>query len=166
MTLNDQKCAFSEAWLRAVAAAAGFGVQGAICPDDQSVDITIASTIKGITTKPRLDVQLKCSAGAWAEGMERRFALRQPNYEDLRDANTAVPKILVLVQVPEDDPTTWLVSNAQRLEVYQTAWWVSLRGLPANMNDERTTIGIPSTQRFTPEALRDIMNRLAEGSLP
>jgi hypothetical protein len=50
---------------------------------------------------------------------ELRFPFPQNNYEDLRDANAAVPKILVVVQVPDDDPALWLVSRAEGLELYR-----------------------------------------------
>jgi hypothetical protein len=67
---------------------------------------------------------------------ELRFPLPQNNYEDVRDANAAVPKILVAVQVPDDDPPLWLVSSAEDLELYRAAWWVSLPGFPANQRRE------------------------------
>lgn len=165
MTLNDQKCGFSEAWLRAIAAASGFGVQGGTQPDDQSVDITVVSKRRGITTNPRLDVQLKCTADDLGTTAEISYALPQKNYEDLRDVNVSVPIILVVVQVPSD-PLVWIVAGDSKLEVFRAAWWVSLRGYPANGNAENTTVKIRQTQRFTPLALTDIMTRLGSGGLP
>ncbi len=165
MTLNDQKCGFSEAWLRAIAAASGYGVQGGTQPDDQSVDITIASRRKGIASNPRLDVQLKCTADDMDAEAEISFALPQKNYEDLRDDKVAVPIILVVVQVPVD-PMAWIVAGVSKLEIFRSAWWVSLRGHPDNGNTDSTTVKIPQQQRFTPMALRDIMTRLGSGGLP
>lgn len=165
MTLDDQKCGFSEAWLRAVAAASGFGVQGGTQPDDQSVDITVASKRKGIASNPRLDVQLKCTAEDLGTATEISFPLKQKNYEDLRDSNISVPIILVVVQVP-DSPSGWIVAGDSKLEVFRAAWWISLRGYPANTNTGNTTVRIPQTQRFTPSALLDIMTRLGAGGLP
>jgi hypothetical protein len=165
VTLNDQKSAFSEAWLRAVAAAAGFGVQGRSEPDDQSVDFTLTSRIRGSFSNPRLDVQLKCTADALGIGTDISFDLKQKNYDDLRDPVISVPIILVLVQVPPD-PLRWLIAGDTRVELFRAAWWISLRGRPDSGNDSKTTIHIPQTQRFTPDVLREMMIRLGNGGLP
>jgi hypothetical protein len=167
VTLNDQKCAFSEAWLRAVAAAAGFGVQGGTQPDDQSVDITVSSKRKGIASNPRLDVQLKCTADDLGAEAEISFKLKPKNYDDLRDANVSVPIILVVVQVPMS-PAQWLVPGTDKLEAFRAAWWISLRGYPASGYSENTNVPIkmPQAQRFTRLALVDIMARLGTGGLP
>lgn len=166
MTRNEQKAAFSEAWLRAIASVAGFGIGPALCPDDQSVDISVTSRIKGIATNPRLDVQLKCTSSTLMH-QEQSFSypLPQNNYDDLRDPNVSVPKILVLVYVP-DLPEDWMLCHPDRLEIYRSAWWVSLRGYPSNDNSSSTTIAVPIDQRFTPKALSDIMMRLAARLLP
>ena len=165
MTLNDQNCAFSEAWLRAVAAVAGFGVQGGTNPDDQSVDITITSKSRGISSNPRVDVQLKCTADDLGDDPQISFSLPQNNYEDLRDVNVSVPIILVVVQVPVD-PLNWILAGADKLEVFRAAWWISLRGYPLNENSHNTTVHIPQTNRFTPGELQQIMTRLEAGGLP
>lgn len=161
MTLNEQKRAFSEAWLRAVAAAAGFGIQNGTVPDDQSVDITITSTLNGIAKNPRLDVQLKCTKDDVLVDDVVKFALPQKNYDDLRDENAAVPKILVILQVPER-VDLWLLHHSEKVEMYRCAWWCSLRGKPDSGNHSNTTIELPDAQRLTVESLRGIMNRLAE----
>lgn len=152
-------------WLRAVAAAAGFGVQGGTQPDDQSVDITIASKRRGISSNPRLDVQLKCTAEHLGAGPQVSFNLPQNNYEDLRDTNVSVPIILVVVQVPTDT-SDWILAGTDKLEVFRAAWWISLRSYPANGNTTATTVQIPQMKRFTPDELRQIMTRLETGGLP
>jgi hypothetical protein len=162
MTVNEQKRAFSEAWLRAIAACSGFGVQDGTVPDDQSVDITITSKLDGIVTKPRLDAQLKCTEKELLKDGAIKFPLPQKNYDDLRDTHASVPKILVVLQVPED-PIAWLRCELTRLEMYKAAWWYSLSGLPDSGNDENTTVSIPDTQRFTVTVLRDMMRKLSEG---
>jgi hypothetical protein len=143
--LNDRKCAFSEAWLRAVAPVAGFGVQGGTQPDDQSVDITITSKRRGISSNPRVDVQLKCTANDLGDHPQISFSLPQNNYEDLRDVNVSVPIILVVVQVPVD-PLNWILAYADKLEVFRAAWWISLRGYPSTGNTGNTTVHIPQTK--------------------
>ena len=165
MTLNDQKCAFSVAWLRAVAAASGFGMQGGTQPDDQSVDITVTSKLMGISTKPRLDVQLKCTADDIVRGNEIKFPLPQNNYDDLRDPQVSVPIILVVLHVPKDT-AAWLLASDEKLEMYRAAWWASLRGFPPTDNDETTTVSIPRSNILMRDALRGIMSRIADGQLP
>jgi hypothetical protein len=165
VTLNDQKCAFSEAWLQILSAVCGFGLQHGTEPDDQSVDFTVASRRRGIASNPRLDVQLKCTADELGTAAEISFSLPQKNYDDLRDARVSVPIILVVVQVPPD-PLLWVIASETKMELFRAAWWISLRGYPDNGNRENTTVKIPQTQRLTPDALREIMLRLGNGRLP
>ena len=57
---NRQKEQFSDAFIRAVAAAAGYAVSKPSV-DDDSIDWQIAATGgKGTTRSPRLELQLKC----------------------------------------------------------------------------------------------------------
>ena len=160
MTLDDQKCNFSEAWLQAVAAAAGFGVQPGTKPDDQSVDVSVSSKIQGLVTNPRLDVQLKATAVDSVAVTDFSFSLKQKNYDDLRDVKRAVPKILVVIQVPLD-VDTWVNHQTGHMELLYRGWWMKLQGFPANDNEYTTTVTIPAAQVFTPSALRDIMNRIS-----
>ena len=165
MTLNDQKRAFSEAWLQAVAAAAGFGMQTGTNPDDQSVDLTIASKVQGMVKNPRLDVQLKCTAeDPGAEG-NIAFHLPQNNFDDLRDENVAVPKILVVVFVPRNSED-WMEQNDSMLVLYRCAWWHSLRGLDASGNSTSTKVELPREQILTTQTLQAIMLRLAANQNP
>jgi uncharacterized protein DUF4365 len=165
VTLNDQKCAFSESWLRLLSAVCGFGLQAGTEPDDQSVDFTVASRRRGIASNPRLDVQLKSTADELGTASEISFSLPQQNYDDLRDARISVPIILVVVQVPSD-PLLWVVVGDTKVEIFRAAWWISLRGYPDSGNRENTTVKIPQTQRLTPDALREIMIRFGNGGLP
>jgi hypothetical protein len=166
LTLNDQKCAFSEAWLQAIAAAAGFGYQPGTRPDDQSVDMTISKrTSNGLTRNPRLDVQLKCTSEDSGVEDPIDFWLKLKNYDDLRADNVSVPAILVVLYVP-DSPEDWLLQNANVLEMYHCAWWASLRGLGPSKFDTGEHVLIPRTQRLNRDSLSDIMNRLEQGLLP
>lgn len=62
--LSHQQEAFSRAYVRAVAAAAGFRVQDGPEPDDDSIDITISARGPGSTLRsPKVDLQLKCRLG-------------------------------------------------------------------------------------------------------
>jgi hypothetical protein len=162
MTLNDQKSALSEAWVRAVAATAGFGVQPGTVPDDQSADLTITSMLLGPVINPRLDVQLKCSHIDYSSGDVIAFPLPQNNYDALRNPNVCVPMILVLLEAP-DPVDSWLTFLPDHLELRRRAWWHSLHGLPSSGNLTNTTVYIPDSQRLNPASLIGIMNILRDG---
>jgi hypothetical protein len=140
-------------------------VQDGTEPDDQSVDTTVTSKEQGISTRPRLDVQLKCTAKDIVRGDQIKFALPQNNYDDLRDPQVSVPIILVVLHVPTD-PAAWLVAADEKLEMYRAAWWISLRGYPPTDNNENTTVSFPRSDILTRDALQGIMSRIAAGQLP
>jgi hypothetical protein len=100
MQLSYRQEAFSLAYVRAVAATAGFRVQDGTQPDDDSVDLTIAARGPGGTTRsPKIDVQLKCKLGAPAGEPTWPYDLSLKNYEDLRHTDFQVPRVLVVVAV-------------------------------------------------------------------
>lgn len=62
MELGQKKQEFSKAYVKAIAAAAGYATQE-LSVDDDSVDLGLAARGGGGTIKsPRLDLQLKCTA--------------------------------------------------------------------------------------------------------
>jgi hypothetical protein len=90
MDLNQQKEQFSRAYVRAIAAAAGFDVYTPGV-DDDSIDLGIAASAKRSRRRPRLELQLKCMARKVTDVM--RFPLGLKNYNDLR-RDCWVPRIL------------------------------------------------------------------------
>jgi hypothetical protein len=127
MHISHRQEAFSIAYVRAVAAVAGYRVQDGPAPDDDSVDLTLSDRGPGGTIRsPKLDIQLKSCLGAPVESPEWSYDLKARNYDDLRHTDLQVPRILVVVAVPEsiDD---WLHHEADRhLLVRHCGWWVSL----------------------------------------
>ncbi|MBF0614325.1 MAG: DUF4365 domain-containing protein [Magnetococcales bacterium] len=166
MDLNLQKEKFSEAYVRAVAAVAGFGVSRPEV-DDDSVDLTIAARGgKGTVRSPRLDIQLKCTANAAIdEGKTFSFPLKIKNYDDLRDEQVMVPRVLVVVRVP-DDVAEWSEVAEDQLLLRHCGYWVSLRGASAVNNTTNKTVDIPRSQIFTVDHLKSIMNRIGTGGMP
>ena len=62
MDLAQQKQEFSKAYVKAIAAAAGYATQEPTV-DDDSVDLGVVARGGGGTVRsPRLDLQLKCTA--------------------------------------------------------------------------------------------------------
>lgn len=166
MNLNLQKEKFSEAYVRAVAAVAGYGVSRPEV-DDDSVDLTIAARGgNGTVRSPRLDVQLKCTASAAINGDEAfSFRLKLKNYDDLRDEQVLVPRVLVVVRVP-DDLAHWVEASEEQLQLRHGGYWISLRGEPATDNATNKTVNIPRSQMFTVDGLKALMTRIGTRDAP
>ena len=161
MDINAQKEQFSQAYVRAVAAVAGFAVAKPEV-DDDSVDLSIKSRLHAV--RPQLDVQLKCTETLDLADNIMAFALKQKNYVDL-SADVLVPRILVVLRVPAG-LTDWLHQDEDQLLMRRCGYWVSLAGAPMTNNETSTTIQIPRSNRFTADALRDMMSRIAGGGRP
>ena len=99
LTSGDRKEALSRAYVAVVAASAGYtlAVQDF---DRDGVDVQIRT---GVAMRPSLDIQLKASAHL-GEGREEEFRYPLPcrNYDLLRE-QTLVPRILVVLDLPEDE---------------------------------------------------------------
>ena len=158
MDLSQKKTKFSDAYLQAVAATAGYAV-AVPGTDDDSVDwILLARAAKQTPRRPRVEVQLKCTARDILHEAELRFPLKLKNYNDLRDADVITPRILVVVTAPEA-PEDWLTQTEEEMTIRHCAYWVSLRGMPETKNSNTVTIRLSRTNVFTPAALREIMRK-------
>ncbi len=157
MDLGQQKEQYSIAFVRAIAAVAGYSVYRPEV-DDDSVDIGFAARGLADTPRaPRIEAQLKCTARTiLIEGVVR-FALKRKNYDDLR-GDVLVPRILVVVSVP-DAAEDWLSEEPERLALAGAARWITLVGAPPSRNTGTITVSLPGEQRFGVEALRDLMRR-------
>lgn len=166
MHLSYRQEAFSVAYVRAVAAVAGFRVQEGAQPDDDSVDLTLAARGPyGALRSPKLDVQLKCTLRCPTGDLEFAYDLKAKNYEDLRQTNFQVPRILVVVAVPED-VSEWVAQDDEQLTMRHCGWWISLRGMAASANSEKVRIKIPFGQRFDVSQLEAMMARIGDGGVP
>jgi Domain of unknown function (DUF4365) len=165
MELNRQKEQFGNAFLQAAAAAAGL----ATCKpgvDEDSVDWIIhQSEGSGIVRSPRLEVQLKCTAHPEGDTAGFRYALGAKNYRDLIRVDLMVPRILVLVVMPER-VKDWLHMTDDRCVLRNCAYWASLRGLPRSENISSIVVRFPREQRFDADALGDLMSRVGSGVFP
>ena len=164
MDINQQKEQFSITYVRAIAAVVGYSLY---IPeiDNDSVDLGILS--RGGTGKifsPRLELQLKCTARDVLEKNSIKYPLIIKNYHDLR-INSLVPRILVIVLVPEKI-TDWIKQTEVELCLRYCAYWISLRGMPDTTNTTNVTIEIPRSNQFTPDALQTIIQRISFGDLP
>jgi len=164
MDINQRKQQFSHAYVKAVAAVAGFAwSQPSV--DDDSIDLGLAQRGgAGTVRSPRLEMQLKCHAMATPAEPDFAFWLKLKNYDDLREP-TEVKRILVVVLVP-DDLADYLAESETELAMRRCGYWYSLRGMPATANQTGETIRIPRAQAFTVQALQEIMQRIGQGALP
>lgn len=166
MHISHQQEALSRAYVRAVAAAAGFGVPDGPQPDDDSVDFTISARGPGGAVRsPKLDLQLKCQLGRPTDAPDWAYDLKAKNYEDLRHADLLVPRVLVVVAVPAE-VKDWIEQDEERLLMRHCAWWLSLRGRTASTNTSTVRVELPRAQRFDVASLTAIMDRLRQGGLP
>jgi hypothetical protein len=134
--------------------------------DDDSIDLGLAEKGgSGMIRSPRLELQLKCHAAGTPADSHFSDRLKIKNYEDLRDETVQVPRILVVVLVP-DQVEDWLEASEQDLVMRRCGYWMSLHGLPATTNENTVTVQIARQQCFHPESLRAIMQRVGLGVLP
>ena len=130
-----QKEEFSRAYVQAVAACAGFAWSRPSV-DDDSVDMSLHQTgAAGTVHSPRIELQIKCKAAPTPDTESFSHSVKLKNYDDLRVDNVLVPRILVIVLVP-DDVKDWLHCSEAELAVRRCGYWVSLRGSPASENEK------------------------------
>jgi hypothetical protein len=134
--------------------------------DDDSVDMVLHQRGGGGTIRsPRVELQLKCKAAPSPAGDGFSHSIKLKNYDDLRDEGILVPRILVVILVP-DDLSDWLGHSEAELAMRRWGYWVSLRGAPPSENATGQTVQIPRGQMFTVQSLQEIMQRIGEGKLP
>ncbi len=167
MHITQQQEQFSRAYIHAIASVAGFTIYTPQV-DDDSIDLGIAQKGgRGTIRSPRLEMQLKCTYSHKLDSSLPHFnyPLKRKNYEDLRIPNVMIPRILVVVRVPEDI-TDWLCHHSeQRQSLRYGGYWLSLRGM-AHKNQSTITVSLPRSQQFTVDALQGIMQRISQGGLP
>jgi Domain of unknown function (DUF4365) len=161
MRVSDRKELFGYAFVRAVASMAGFTVSRQEI-DRESVDLKIAGDCTETETGPQLDVQVKCTSQDVIRADSLRFRLKVKNYNDLRKELVMVPRLLIVVCVP-DALGSWLIATEFKTILKHSGYWISLRGWPETGNEgDLVTVPIPRVNRFTPSALAEIMARISK----
>ncbi len=161
MDINQQKEQFSNAFMQAIAAVAGFALSKPSV-DNDSIDWVFSGSGNQQTSKrPRLEIQLKCTSNSQSLESEISFPLKVKNYNDLRVEELLVPRILIVVLVPEDI-SSWLAQTDEQMTLKKCGYWLDLRGSSETSNVETVTVHIPIAQRFTSEALTELMRQINE----
>ncbi|MEY4577307.1 MAG: hypothetical protein RL701_2010 [Pseudomonadota bacterium] len=170
MSLNDLKADFGQAYVRAISHAAGFFVQEANrAMDADGVDLTLFARGAGGTVRsPRLELQLKTTASiaslsAGAEDLP--FDLEIKNYDELRSEDVQVPRILVVVSVPQDI-ADWVKSSEQELTLQHCGYWTTLRGAAPVTNATTKRVHLKRSNCFHVAQVQSLMQRLRAGELP
>lgn len=165
MDINQQKEQFSNAYLQAITSVAGYSLYKPAV-DDDSVDWGIAATgIMGRIRAPRLELQLKSTSRDVKNDNAIRYPLKLKNYNDLRMADFAVPRILIVVLIP-DNLEEWVQQSEEELCMRYCGYWLSLRGLPSVQNTSTVTVTLPRNNQFTVAALQSIMQGIGQGIEP
>ena len=149
LTGPDQKEGLSLAYVRALAARAGF-LTSVPEPDRDSVDLRIMA--RG-PRRPALDLQLKATTHL-PEGRSGflSFRLRVKNYRDLC-VETQTPRLLVVLELPKDE-SRWMTVTPEELILRRCAYWLSLQqGHQGSTGQQTITVHVPEVNVFNVEAL-------------
>jgi hypothetical protein len=157
---TDRQEAFSRVYVAAIAASAGY-VTANMDFDRDGVDLQIRA---GGSMRPTLDLQLKATInlGVAQEGVYR-FPLKRRNYDLLR-VQTMIPRILLVLDMPETE-ADWLQVSAEQLILRRCAFWTSLAGFADTQNQESVTVSIQEKNQFDVAALCALMERARTGAV-
>jgi hypothetical protein len=163
---SDLQAQFSVAYVEAVAAAAGFFVQVSDRGlDKDGIDATVMRRgLMGTARSPRLDLQIKSEGSAELAHDPFPHVLKIKGYNDLRATGYQVPRLLVVVLVPED-VSDWVVHGENELVLRRCGYWLNLVGDP-EVQATRRTVHLPRAQVFDVAGLTALMHRVAEGQSP
>jgi hypothetical protein len=172
LTLNNVESELSYAYLHAVAshARAGCEVTGRHS-DNAGVDARLTGWGPfpggGFRQEVDIKIQLKATiAQPTANGGFLSYNFRGiQQYDDLRSEALSVPRILVVLFLPNDH-AGWITHTDTALSLHKCAYWVSLRGAPASQNETQQVIKIPMAQQFNSTGLADLFARISRGEVP
>ena len=157
MTLNQQMEQLSLAYIRAVAAEAGYQVTRPE-PDIDSVDGVLMASFG---RRPRIDFQAKATAQDILREDSLHFPIPVKNYNELR-ADTRTPRILIVVLMPREEHQ-WLSQTEDELCLRRCAYWLSLEGRLPVPNKSSVSIKIPTTNIFSRTQLCELMTKANAG---
>jgi Domain of unknown function (DUF4365) len=167
LTDNDIKAELSYAYLHAVAARAGFGCEvTGRHSDNAGVDAYVRVKERlaqdVVHTNFCFEVQLKATSQIPAVEAERfsYWFKDVDRYDNLRERSAPMPKLLVVLFLPED-AGKWLEHSEEALVARRCAYWVSLWDAPASANRTGQTVYLPRTNLLSVDGLRHLALSLA-----
>lgn len=163
MTREDRQEALSLAYIKVVAAMCG--MTHSTRSKDYGLDLTLHEVSEEggrfAESGMAIDLQVKSSTSVVETKSEVGFDLPVRAYDALR-AETDRVRLLVVFVLPNDE-SEWVRQTRAKLELRKAAYWVSLRGRPAVKNRSTVRIALPKRQLFTPNAVREIIERVRRG---
>jgi Domain of unknown function (DUF4365) len=117
---------------------------------------------RSLYTNFALDVQLKAtSQKPTLKELRYSFFLQDvKRYDILRARSGPMPKILVVLFLPED-AGKWLEQSESSLIARRCAYWTSLWDAPPSGNDTGQTVYLPKANGLTVEGLTAVARRLS-----
>jgi len=167
LTTNDIEAELSYAYLHAVASRAQFGCEIAGRHSDNAgvdayvrVKERLAQDV--IHTNFAFEIQLKATSTKPAMEAERySYWLKDVDrYDDLRERSSPMPKLLVVLYLPED-ASKWLEHSEEGLVARRCAYWVSLWDAPASANRTGQTVYLPRGNLLSVDGIRNLALSLA-----
>ena len=157
MTPNWQMEQLSLAYIRTVAAKAGFQVTR----PELDIDSVDGVLMADFGRRPRVDFQAKSTTRDVLGDDALHFPLPVKNYNDLR-ADTRTPRILIVLLMSDDD-ARWVAQSEEELCLRHCAYWLSLEDRPATANTSSVTVQIPTTNIFSVDQLITLMGKVDRG---
>ena len=161
VTAPDQKEGLSLVYAKALATRLGY-LTSVPSPDRDSIDLRIQA---GGRLRPALDLQLKATVNLRRTSAGTLpFRLSIKNYDDLR-VHTQTPRLLVVLQLPEDE-SQWMRVTTDELILRCRAYWLSLQTKHKQVHGQNSvTVQIPEGNVFDLAALEDLMERSRAGGI-
>ena len=157
MTPNVQMEQLSLAYIRAVAANAGYQVTRPELDVDSVDGVLMAS----FGRRPRIEFQAKATTQDILRDDELRFPLPVKNYNELR-ADTKTPRVLIVLLMP-GEKAHWLRQTNDELCLRRCAYWLSLEDWSGTSNTHTVTVPIPVLNVFDRHKLVDLMQKAERG---
>ncbi len=131
---------------------------------DGSLNEVFTSGGRSRPTGYKIDFQLKASKNWELTDCEIVYALEPKTYNDIviryQDESTT-RCLLVLLCLPQQEDD-WLKITAEDLSIRKCCYWVYLEGRGTS-NKKSVTIRIHESQRFTPESVKALFEKVRTG---
>lgn len=162
--LSEQKEDISISYISAICAAAGIAYE-IVRHDEDSTDGLFKKAIPlvdGMIFDAQLRIQLKCTSspsqykdfGTWIS-----YRLKKKNYDDLRRNGTC--PIILGVLILDGGPEQWIHWSEEELMIHGCMYWKNLSGAEASTNESTLQIRLEKTNVLSPDALNDLMGKVA-----
>ena len=167
LILTHRQESLSRAYIQAIAS--HFGFNCSFREFDYGIDVTVhliqRRNRRYVETGFNLDIQAKSTYRATLADENVLYDLEVKTYDDRRATDVGTPRILVLLVQPETE-SDWTEMDEAELKLRRCAYWMSLKGREPTANSERIRVSIPRANRFSVEALHEIMERVRNGEDP